>query len=151
MEEKSDRFRSICHQHGLNVTPQRVAIYRELISSREHPSATLIYRRIKKYFPNISLATVSNTLLTFSKIGLARIVGFSGDPKRFDPRLQLHHHFRCIRCGRIIDFHNDVYDKIEVPVVIKKKFVVLEKTVHLQGLCDECRVNGNELERFSGS
>ncbi|NIT41784.1 MAG: transcriptional repressor, partial [Gammaproteobacteria bacterium] len=103
-EERLLSFESICREHGLSITPQRVAIYKELLSSLEHPSAIMIYKKVSEYYPNISLDTVNRTLLTFHKIGLAKAVGGTGDPKRFDPNLEPHHHFRCISCGEIIDF-----------------------------------------------
>ncbi|MFP4308269.1 MAG: Fur family transcriptional regulator [Desulfococcaceae bacterium] len=132
-------FEEICRKHGLNVTPQRAAIYKELISSREHPSAVAILERVRKTFPNISLDTVNRTLLTFHKIGLARVVESSGDPKRFDPNLEPHHHFRCMSCGVIVDFQHDGYDRLDVPPEIAEKYLIREKVVHLKGICDSCR------------
>lgn len=139
LEEKMRNFKEICQKHGMRITPQRVAIYRELFASKKHPSASVIYRKIKNYYHNISLGTVNSTLLAFAQIGLARVVEASGDPKRFDPNLEPHHHFKCIKCGKIIDFLSDVYNNITVPVEIDEKFVVLGKKVHLEGLCDRCR------------
>ena len=139
IEERLLSFESICREHGLSITPQRVAIYKELISSAEHPSAVTIFNKVREYYSNISLDTVNRTLLTFSKIGLAKVVESSGDPKRFDPNLEPHHHFRCISCGEIIDFRDEFYDALEIPTKIKEKFVVLEKKVHLEGFCDQCK------------
>lgn len=138
LEERLNAFKVHCYNHGLRITPQRFAIYKELISSDEHPSASMIYSKIKKYFPNISLGTVNSTLLTFTEIGLAKVLESSGDPKRFDPNLKSHHHFRCIRCGNIYDFYSEVFDNIEVPDEITKRFVIYDKRVHLEGLCDRC-------------
>jgi len=138
-EERLLSFESICREHGLSITPQRVAIYKELLSSLEHPSAIMIYKKVSEYYPNISLDTVNRTLLTFHEIGLAKAVGGSGDPKRFDPNLEPHHHFRCVSCGKIVDFRDEFYDALEIPAEIKEKFVVLEKKVHLEGFCDQCR------------
>ena len=138
-EERLLSFEIICREHGLSITPQRTAIYKELLSSQEHPSAIMIYKKVSEYYPNISLDTVNRTLLTFHKIGLAKAVGGTGDPKRFDPNLEPHHHFRCISCGEIIDFRDEFYDALKIPAEIKEKFVVLEKKVHLEGFCDQCR------------
>ena len=132
IEERLLSFEGICREHGLSITPQRVAIYKELISSAEHPSAVTIFNKVRKYYSNISLDTVNRTLLTFHKIGLAKVVESSGDPKRFDPNLEPHHHFRCISCGEIVDFRDESYDALEIPAEIKEKFVVLEKKVHLE-------------------
>jgi Fur family peroxide stress response transcriptional regulator len=82
---------------------------------------------------------VNRNLLTFHKIGLSRVVESSGDPERLDPNLEPHHHFRCVKCGKIEDFNNDLYDALEVPPDLAEKFAVMEKTVHLEGLCDKCR------------
>lgn len=139
LEEELLSFKRLCNKHGLRITPQRVAIFRELISSHEHPSASMIFKKIKNYFPNISLGTVNTTLLMFAEIGVAKVVESSGDPKRFDPNIEPHHHFRCIKCGKIVDFHHDAYDAIKIPATIQKKFVVLEKRVQLEGLCDKCK------------
>lgn len=132
-------FENICREHGLSITPQRVAIFKELIASSDHPSAMTIFNKVREYYSNISLDTVNRTLLTFNEIGLAKVVENSGDPKRFDPNLQPHHHFRCLKCGKIVDFENSSYDRLEVPPEIRQKFVVLDKRVHLEGFCDICK------------
>lgn len=137
--EALQKFETICKDFGLNITPQRMAIYQELISSDEHPSAVTIFNKIRKYYPNISLDTVNRTLLTFHEIGLAKLVEGSGDAKRFDPNLDPHHHFRCVKCGQIVDFENPVYDSLDVPDEINSKFVITAKIVHLEGVCDNCR------------
>jgi Fur family peroxide stress response transcriptional regulator len=52
-EERLLSFESICREHGLSITPQRVAIYKELISSAEHPSAVTIFNKVREYYSNI--------------------------------------------------------------------------------------------------
>ena len=132
-------FESVCREHGLNITPQRVAIFRELISSSEHPSAITIFNKVRGYYPNISLDTVNRTLMTIQEIGMAKVVESSGDPKRFDPNLEPHHHFRCVKCGKIVDFTNESFDGLKIPPEIEEKFVIINKRVHMEGFCDKCR------------
>lgn len=139
VEKKLKAFTDFCRKQGMKITPQRIAIYRELVSSQEHPSATMIYRNIRDYFPNISLGTVNSTLLTFAEKGITHVIESSGEPKRFDPNLKKHHHFKCTRCGKIVDFEDESYDKLGVPRAIKKKYVVRGIMVNLEGLCDACR------------
>jgi Fur family transcriptional regulator, peroxide stress response regulator len=126
-------------KNGLKITPQRTAIYQELLKARDHPSADIIYKRIVQKIPNISFDTVNRTLLTFAKIGITNIVEGYGQPKRYDPDMNNHHHFRCIQCNSIIDFYSKKYDNIAVPEDIKKRFTVINKKVVLEGLCDKCR------------
>lgn len=138
-KEMMDLFYQRSKEHGLKITPQRTTIYQELIKAKNHPSADIIYKRIAKKIPNISFDTVNRTLLTFSKIGIANVVEGYGQPKRYDPDIDTHHHFRCIQCNNIIDFHNKAYDNIAVPEEISKQFTVMNKKVVLEGLCDKCR------------
>ena len=139
LKEKMDAFRARCRKVGLKITPQRMAVYKALIKSKEHPSAKAVYRNIKKRLPNISLDTVNRTLLTLSEIGVAFVVEGSGDARRFDGNLESHQHFKCIKCKRIIDFYHKPFDNIPIPKSISKKFAVLKKTVYLEGICDSCR------------
>jgi len=139
LKEQMDIFWTRCREAGLKVTPQRTAIYKALIESKEHPSADMLYRKVRKVFPNISLDTVNRTLLTLAEIGAAFIVEGSGDVKRFDGYLETHQHFKCVKCRRIVDFHHKPFDNIPVPRSISKKFTVLRKTVYFEGICDLCR------------
>ena len=138
LDEKTRWFTSRCRQVGLKVTPQRIAIYKELLKTKEHPSAEILYEKVSKILPNISLDTVNRTLLTLSEIGAAFVLEGSGGAKRYDAGLEKHQHFKCIKCKRIIDFHHKPFDNIKVPSEISEKFTVLRKTVYLEGICDLC-------------
>jgi Fur family peroxide stress response transcriptional regulator len=138
-ESDLDFFYRISKENGLKITPQRTAIYQELLKAKDHPSADDVYRRIVKKIPNISFDTVNRTLLTFSNIGITNVVEGYGQPKRYDPDLDAHHHFRCTHCNKIIDFHNEDYDNLTVPHEIQKQFTVFQKKVVLEGLCDQCK------------
>jgi Fur family peroxide stress response transcriptional regulator len=138
-KEIFDFFYQKCKEYGLKITSQRIVIYQELLKAKDHPTADTLYRNLVKKVPNISFDTVNRTLLTFSKIGVAHIVEGYGQPKRYDPDLNIHHHFRCTQCNRIVDFHNKSYDKISVPREIERQFTVLNKKVVLEGLCARCK------------
>jgi len=132
-------FQEKCRQAGLKITPQRLAVYRALILSDEHPSADMVYRQLRRDFPSISLDTVNRTLLTLTQIGVAFVVEGSGRVRRYDGNLENHQHFRCVNCGKVIDFHCEQFDDIPIPDDIGEKFVVLRKTVYLEGLCQSCK------------
>lgn len=132
-------FRKQCKERGITITSQRLAIYRALSKSFDHPSTDGIFQKIKKRFPSISFDTVNRTLLTFSDKGLARIVEGSDDVRRFDPDMGLHHHLHCIKCHNIIDFRNKSFDKIKIPEKLAKGFKAISKKVVLEGLCKKCK------------
>jgi len=131
-------FRKRCKQNNLNMTPQRIAIYEELIKSKNHPDSEDIYERIKNVFPDISLDTVYRTLSKFAEIGLVHLVEGYGEAKRYDPDTNKHHHFRCQKCNKIVDFHDASYDNLKIPKALQKSFSVTNVKVILEGTCDEC-------------
>lgn len=131
-------FEKKFRERNLKITPQRTSIYKELFKAKDHPSADMLYKRIRKVFPNISFDTVYRTLLSFSEIGLADVVEGYGEPRRFDPETRNHQHFRCLKCGNIIDFHSELYDNLKIPKEIKNKFKVTRKRVILEGFCKNC-------------
>ena len=138
IDKKVVGFVDRCRASGRKLTSQRLAVYRELVRSDDHPSAEMLHRKVKKSSPSISLDTVNRTLLTLYEMGEASIVEGSGDPKRFDAGLEKHQHFRCIQCKRIIDFHHKPFDEIKIPAIISRQFTVLRKTIYLEGICDQC-------------
>ena len=132
-------FAHKCHGVNLRVTPQRVAVYQELVKSKAHPSANMVYQKVRKKFPHISLDTVNRTLLTLAEVGLASVLAGSGDGKRFDGGLETHQHFRCIKCNKIIDFNCRGLENIKLPAAIRENFTILAKTVYLEGICSYCK------------
>ncbi|KQC14807.1 MAG: Fur family transcriptional regulator [Desulfuromonas sp. SDB] len=131
-------FEKQCKQNHLRITPQRSVIFQSLTDSPDHPTADMIYQQVKKQFPNISFDTVNRTLITFAEIGLVNLVEGYGESRRFEPNLNQHHHFRCIKCHKIIDFQDDDLNSIKIPENIKSKFKILNQRVVLEGLCDQC-------------
>ena len=137
-----DTFKIECKRNNLKITPQREVIYRVLMTSKDHPSADVVHKKLGVNFPNISLDTVNRTLQTFSKIGLIRTVESSGEPKRYDPDNTIHHHLKCIKCETIFDFNHKEYDALEIPSRISSKYVILNKRVVLEIICDKCEKHG---------
>ena len=138
IKEKMDAFLRMCKENGLKITPQRMAIYKILLESDAHPCAKVVFSKIKSVFPNISMDTVNQTLLTLNEMGSAFIVEGTGDVRRFDANLKKHQHFRCLKCNRIIDFNHKSFDDICTPKDIVDRFKVLRKTVYFEGICDSC-------------
>jgi Fur family transcriptional regulator, peroxide stress response regulator len=142
-KEKTERRLAVfirnCRRNGLRVTPQRMAVYKALLESKEHPSAEMVWGQVRRIFVGISLDTVNRALLTLAEIGSASIVEGSGDVRRYDGELDNHQHFKCIKCKKVFDFHYDPFDDIKIPASIAAKFKILRKSIYLEGICDSCR------------
>ncbi len=123
----------------MRITHQKTMIYKALLDSLDHPSPEQIFERLKNNVHGLSLDTVYRTLSAFNEMGLIDLVEGYGTARRFDPKLDKHHHFRCRKCGTIIDFTSDYYDKIAVPKEIEKNCEVIKLQVTIEGFCKKCR------------
>ena len=142
-EQRREFFQERCKEQSIKLTPQRLIVYDLLMETTAHPTVEMLYAKAREIFPTISLDTVHRTLMTFCDIGVASMVEGTGSPKRFEGNHDVHHHVRCIKCDRIIDFSCEEYDCIPVPPDIDRHFQVLKKTVHVEGICHACRRNTN--------
>jgi len=133
-----DFFARQCKEHKLKITPQRTIIYRELINAKDHPSSDIMFKKVRRILPNISFDTINRTMQTFAKIGIVDVVEGYGDPKRFDPDVTSHHHFRCMNCNDIIDVYEESFDRLEIPSQLHEQFTIQNKKVVLEGVCNEC-------------
>jgi Fur family peroxide stress response transcriptional regulator len=125
---------------GLKLTPQRIAVVRELADDVSHPTAQALFERLRPAFPTMSFATVYNTLDALTRCGLAGALNLGG-AARFDPNTEPHHHAVCDVCGAI---HDIPIERIDVasqtqPSVIG--FRVLREQRTYRGVCDRCTVS----------
>lgn len=96
---------------GIQPSAQRVAVGDYVLHTGEHPSADLVWKRVRERFPWISRATVYNTLNLFVDKGLLQRLNLSEDCVVFDPITETHHHFIDEKSGVI---HDVPWDKVQV-------------------------------------
>jgi Fur family transcriptional regulator, iron response regulator len=96
---------------GIQPSAQRVAVGEYVLYTLEHPSADLVWKRVRERFPWISRATVYNTLNLFVDKGLLQRLNLSEDSVVFDPIIETHHHFIDEKSGAI---HDVPWDRVQV-------------------------------------
>jgi Fe2+ or Zn2+ uptake regulation protein len=101
---------TILQEHGIQPSAQRVAVADYVLKTVEHPSADLVWNRVKARMPYISRATVYNTLNLFVEKGLLRALTLAEDSVVFDPKVERHHHL-VDESGTI---HDIPWDKVQV-------------------------------------
>jgi Fur family peroxide stress response transcriptional regulator len=126
-----------CRQAGMNVTPQRLAIYRALLETDDHPSPEALYERVRPGLPSLSLATIYKTLEALARLGLVGELPTTGNARRYDGNVDRHHHLVCVRCSRVSDYADPALDRIPPPSRLRG-FTAQHVSVHIHGLCAAC-------------
>ena len=80
-------------RHGIAPSPQRLAVALFVLHTDSHPSADQVLLAARAFRPELSRATVYNTLNLFVDRGLLRQLTIANGRVVFDPRLDPHHHF----------------------------------------------------------
>jgi Fur family peroxide stress response transcriptional regulator len=132
-------FTARCRKRGLAITPQRVAVMRVLVNSGDHPRAETVFAKVRREYPNISLATVHRTLETLCAIGEARKVTPLHDSARYDGNTEPHHHVVCVGCRKICDLDAPEFNHLLRGRRNLGDFQLLGCSVEVHALCKECR------------
>ena len=132
---KMDNTNIYLSGYGIRPSVQRIAIMRYLLKSKSHPTADEVYEALRKQIPTLSKTTVYNTLKLLVENGAAVYVGIDEKNARFDGSIEPHAHFRCKRCGCIIDI------PMSVENFLPKDFKgdIEEAYFYLKGICESCK------------
>ena len=116
-------------------TNQKNAILQVLKNCCDHPTAEVVYERVRQDMPNVSLGTIYRNLRQFAEEGKVLTLETTDKKIHYDGQVAAHSHFLCRQCGKIID----VFEQSDVPDCLKTQGVAVDeqKTIYY-GLCDEC-------------
>lgn len=137
-QQDLDRLKQLCEEAGMKLTHQRLEIFKELLSVRDHPSAERVHRRLQKRIPTIAIDTVYRTLATFGELGILKKLHVSNDRTLFDINLETHHHFICSRCKRVEDIYWPDFDKANLPEPVAEMGTIQARHLELHGICKKC-------------
>ncbi len=123
---------------GLRVTPQRFAVYANLLNRQDHPSAEEILSDLNRTAPTSSQATVYSSLKALLGVKLIREVLLEEGVCRYDANVNPHHHFCCNGCGKITDIPWEQFSPLalnQIPTGLQVK----EYEITLRGYCPSCQ------------
>lgn len=133
-----EALKELFAQSGLKFTNQRYLVYKAMVEARDHPSAEMVWRRVRGEAPAISLDTVYRTLAALETRGLVTRVPSGGDEGRFDGDAAPHHHLVCLSCGRIEDFTMPGAGLEDLPPQVAAWGRIRDAQVLVRGICHAC-------------
>ena len=119
----------------MRYSKQRDLILQVLSECQDHPTADVIYDRVKQHCPNVSLGTVYRNLKQFADEGKIITLETTDKSLHYDGRIMTHSHFVCEDCGKIID----IFDTCAVPTSLTDMGVLVrDSKVVFYGKCPTC-------------
>ena len=129
----------IFKEKKLKLTPQRIAVYKYLKSTIEHPSAEVIYKAIQPEYPTMSLATVYKALKTLIEVNLVQEINVGEGNFRYDGNMCSHPHIQCLTCGRVDDISGICFSDLNDKIKPFTDYKIMENRVYFYGICNKCK------------
>lgn len=126
-------------EKGLKLTSQRLAIYKFILSRRDHPTAEQIYQELRNEHPTISLGTIYKTLHLLEELGLVQELGFNEGSVRYDPDMELHINVVCSKCGKIYDYKAENVKKLWSAIISDLGIKPKGQRIDIYYECDDCK------------
>jgi Fur family peroxide stress response transcriptional regulator len=143
-QKKSALLETISRQRNLPVTVQRRVVLDALLDRHDHPTVDQLYEDVKERMPGVSRTTIYRALETLVDLGLARRTNHFEASARFDGNTDHHHHLVCRSCNRVTDIDHPSLNKFAPPSLGNIAFEVLDYSIHLEGLCAECKKSASK-------
>lgn len=130
---------NILREKGFKATPQRLAVYDALSSTKSHPNAEMLYNMLQPSYPTMSLATVYKTMDIFAELGLIQVLNVGEDSYRYDAETASHPHIRCIECNRVDDIFDFQAEGLMSEVGAQTGYQLTGRQLYFFGRCPECQ------------
>lgn len=130
-------------QRGIRLTQQRRAILSVIETANKHLDASQILRKAQRLDASVDRSTVYRTLQLLKRHGLIDeldLMHLNGEGHYYERKLGRDHiHMACLRCGKIIEFVSDGFEKLKRQVETDCRFHVLVSRLEIGGYCATCR------------
>jgi len=141
--EMPGRLQAQFAQRGIRLTQQRRAILSVIETANKHLDASQILRKAQRLDASVDRSTVYRTLQLLKRNGLIDeldLMHLNGEGHYYERKLGPDHiHMACLRCGKIIEFVSDSFEKLKRQVETDCRFHVLVSRLEIGGYCATCR------------
>ena len=141
--EMPGRLQAYCEERGIRMTQQRRAILRVMETAKKHLDAAQLLRKAQRLDASVDRSTVYRTLQLLKRQGLIDeldLMHIHGEGHYYERKLNRDHiHMACLRCGKIMEFVSDVFDKLKTQVEKDCSFQIVVSRLEIGGYCNACR------------
>ncbi|MEM4314651.1 MAG: transcriptional repressor, partial [Thermoplasmata archaeon] len=133
MENILQKIKDELQQYKIKPSLIRIKVLEYLKSTREHPNAEKIFKRLSKEIPTLSMTSIYNTLKLFIKKGVIKEIMIEEDEIRYDGINERHAHFKCIKCDKLYDIKlkcKSCLDETDL-----KQVKIFDEHIYFVGIC----------------
>ena len=125
---------------GLRVTSQRIAVCEFLANTKIHPTTSQVYEAVRKTQPDISQATVYNTLNTLRDLGAIVEISAGTEHTQYETDPSPHTNLVCLRCHKISDLQDSLAPDMLMDNIFQNTgFRATTFQVQVSGFCLGCQ------------
>src|ERR1700729_3621443 len=124
------RLQSHFAERGIRMTEQRRAILSVMETASKHLDAAQLLRKAQKLDASVDRSTVYRTLRLLKRQGLIDELA--------------HIHMACLRCGKIMEFVSDIFEKLKGQVEKDCRFRIVVSRLEIGGYCASCSKQGRQ-------
>lgn len=125
----------------LKYSRQRESIKEYLMSTKEHPTADMVYQHVRQIYPKVSLGTVYRNLNLLAEIGEVIKIDCGDGYDHFDANIEPHYHVVCNKCSKVYDLEMEPIGHIDVLAGAHFKGKITGHNLMFFGICEECLEN----------
>lgn len=147
MAKQTEFYLTALRNAGHRITDQRQAICDYLAQTDQHPTPYQIYTDIHALHPEISRATIYNTLNALQQLGAIVEISFGADHTHYETDPTPHVNLICLRCHAVVDYHGDAlaqpWDGTHNAELLALQqsigFQPIATKIDILGLCQACQ------------
>jgi Fur family transcriptional regulator, ferric uptake regulator len=136
------RLQSHLADRGIRMTQQRRAILQVMETATKHLDAAQLLRKAQKLDASVDRSTVYRTLRLLKRQGLIDeldLMHIHGEGHYYERKLNRDHiHMACLRCGKIMEFVSDIFEKLKGQVEKDCRFRIVVSRLEIGGYCAAC-------------
>lgn len=145
---RSNAFLHTLKASGYRITAQRRVICEFLAQTDLHPTPYQVYAQIASDHPEISRATVYNTLNVLKQLGAIVEMSTGDEHTHYETNTVPHVNLVCLRCRKIIDYASPIIDAdLRNRVAEQTGFQPVSVKSELYGYCLSCQEKGRAEAR----
>lgn len=137
---EKENFRSLIEGDSIGNVEDRLNVIDAFLNTEEHVTLDDLMCILKERGHDYDVEFVRHCMNRWVEHGFAQKKIFEGQPPKYEHRhLGKHHdHLICTKCAKILEFHNDEIERLQLRIAAGKGFHMLQHKMEIYGICSEC-------------